>query len=72
MVWFGRNGAAVPLFYVLVTSTLPGRFSRNLLYVAPKASADLVFHVANETGRAQAPTPAELKASLSMDWYNRL
>lgn len=72
MLYTCRNGAAAPLFYVLVTSTLAGRFSRNLLYVAPKASVELAFLVANETGTAPAPTAAMLKASISMDWYNRL
>lgn len=67
-----RNGAAVPLFYGLVTSTLPGRFSRNLLYVPPKGSVDLVFHLANESGTVPTPTPTALQASLSMNWYNRV
>ena len=55
-----------------MTSSLPGRFSRNLLYVAPKSAVELVFHVANESGTARAPSAAALKASLSTDWYNRL
>jgi beta-mannosidase len=67
-----ENGATAPLFYTLVTSTLPGRFSRNLLFIPPKESVHLVFYFANESGAVPTPTPAELRASLSMDWYNRM
>lgn len=58
-----------PVFYLVVTSTFPGHFSRNLLFLPASASqtVDFVFAVTDHTD----PTIEAFQDSLSFDWFNR-
>jgi beta-mannosidase len=71
------NKAAAPLFYVLVTSTLAGRFDRNVLYFPPGAARTIAFLFPGQgaeagAGAAAVPTQDEVLQSLSVDWLNKL
>jgi hypothetical protein len=67
-----KNSAEVPLFYALLTSTLPGRFQPNLLYIPPGSSSTAAFIFAKSSGAtSKAPTAADLQNSIQIDWLNR-
>jgi hypothetical protein len=67
-----KNSAEVPLFYALLTSTLPGRFQPNLLYIPPRSSSTAAFIFAESSGAtSKAPTAADLQNSIQIDWLNR-
>jgi len=61
-----NTDATTPLFYVLVTSKLEGRFSRNLLYLPPKASRQIDFIFSAECASKEA-----VLESLSVEWLNK-
>lgn len=68
-VTFTNTNGAVPMFYVLATSTLAGRFARNLLYLpAANGSATVDFYFA----AGVAASSEEVLASLSVDWLNKV
>eukprot|EP01052_Picozoa_sp_SAG31_P033034 SAG31_NODE_3684_length_3989_cov_2.709512_1_plen_337_part_00 len=63
------NTAAVPLFYVVLTSSCEGRFDDNLLYVPPLSTRTVRFAFADIAAVSQ--TDDEFEASLHMEWLNR-
>jgi beta-mannosidase len=66
MVTVTNTHGTAPLFYVLVTSKLEGRFSRNLLYLPPTASQSIDFIFSAEGASKDA-----VLESLSVEWLNK-
>ena len=63
-----NTNGAVPMFYVLATSTLAGRFSRNLLYIPAGGGSTTIefFFIDGVTSSKE-----EVLESLSIDWLNK-
>eukprot|EP00756_Hemistasia_phaeocysticola_P048317 Hpha_TRINITY_DN22747_c0_g1::TRINITY_DN22747_c0_g1_i1::g.34296::m.34296/K01192/E3.2.1.25, MANBA, manB; beta-mannosidase len=61
-----HNAAPAAVFYAVVTSALPGRFSRNLFFLPAGGSRNIRFRFAES-----ASSPAALQASLRLEWLNK-
>lgn len=64
-----ENHGQAPLFYVLVTSSFAGRFSRNLITVPAQSTQTMDFLFAS--GTALPDTVEQFVNSLHTDWLNR-
>lgn len=63
-----ENNGNAPIFYAVVSSTLSGRFSRNLLFISPSKVATITFFFEQ---KQDVLTVDDFQAGLTIDWLNR-